>query len=555
MSTTHASQPGADLPVSALATIEALRAERHLRKESEAREFRLIAHLADLHSEVDAAEPALPGRERLVQIGSDGTPEVAEGCALELAADLHVRPEEAHQLIATALDCRHRLPELWGLVQGLEVPVHQARHIAHATHELDATHAGLVDLELSRQIIGMSFRQVKKLTAALVLRQLDAEQADQRRADALEARGVWVAQSNHGVADIVGVVDAADAILLDAQLDRIATILETGGTRGTRNALRARAVGILANPPLATQLLQVDLLDQPPTGEEFQQVCARNGQAGHVCGTITVDPDQLLPKAQLVVHLTDTTLATGEGLVRCDQLNPLLAEWLPDVFGHHRFTVRPVIDQNHQVPSDSYECPPTMREAVILRNPWEVFPWSTRTSPGLDLDHTVPWQPRTKAPRQARGAAAGSASPPSPTTTAEPVEAPSLTPRQARGAGVASGDQATTSAPRQARGTGAGSASPPNPTTMAEPVEASPPTKATGQTHPDNLGPLSRLAHRAKTHFGWRLYQPLPGIFLWQTPLGYRYLRTPSRTLDLGRPDTPTWRRHEETVETAPAAA
>ncbi|MEL4505665.1 DUF222 domain-containing protein [Luteococcus sp. H138] len=542
MSTTHASQPGADLPQNAVATIEALRAERHVRRESEAREFRLIAHLADLYSGVEAAEPALsepplPGRERLVSIGSDGTPEVAEGCVLELAADLHVRPEEAHQLIAAALDCRHRLPELWGLVQGLEVPVYQARHIAQATHELDAQHAGLVDLELSRQIVGMSFRQVKKLTAAVVLRQLDAEQADQRRRDALEARGVWVAQSDHGVADVMAVVDAADAILLDAQLDRIATILETGGTRGTRDALRARAVGILANPPLATQLLQADLLDQLPVGDEFDKVCARNGQAGHVCGTITVDPDQLLPKAQLVVHLSDTTLATGEGLVRCDKLNPLLAGWLPDVFGHHRFTVRPVIDQNHQVPSDSYECPPTMREAVILRNPWEVFPWSTRTSPGLDLDHTIAWQPRMKAPRQARGT--GVASGDEVTTVAEPVEAPCASPP----------NPTTAAEPVESPG-----ARPPEPTTMAEPVEASPPTKATGQTHPDNLGPLSRLAHRAKTHFGWRLYQPLPGIFLWQTPLGYRYLRTPSRTLDLGRPDTPIWSRQDEAAQPSPAA-
>ncbi|SJN40488.1 hypothetical protein FM114_12110 [Luteococcus japonicus LSP_Lj1] len=73
--------------------------------------------------------------------------------------------------------------------------------------------------------------------------------------------------------------------------------------------------------------------------------------------------------------------------------------------------------------------------------------------------------------------------------------------------------------PRQARGT------------LAEPVEAS------GSTSPDNLGPLTRKAHRAKTHGGYRLEQPLPGHFLWQTPLGFRYLVTPSRTLELGRPD------------------
>ncbi|WP_342101936.1 MULTISPECIES: HNH endonuclease signature motif containing protein [unclassified Luteococcus] len=462
-----------DLPGTALATIEALRAERRARRESEARDFRLIAHLADLYSdvdEVDSSEPALPGRERLVALGGAGTPEVAEGCALELAADLHVRVEEATALIAAALDVRHRLPALWRMVQELDVPVHHAQHIAFATRELDRDAAGLVDLELSRMIVGMSFRRVKKTVAGVVLRHLPPEEAEQKRQDAQEVRGVWIAQSEAGVADVAAVIDAADAVQLDAQLDRLVQVLRRAGHVGTPNALRAKALGLMATPALATQLLQADALDQLPVGEEFERLCERAGQAGHVCGTITVDPEKLLPATQVVLHLTDTTLQAGEGIVRGEHLQPLLAGWLRDLFGHHRVTVRPVIDQNHQVPSDAYECPATMREAVTLRSPYEVFPWSTRQSTGLDLDHTTPW----KTPRQARGPLAG-------------------------------------------------------------------------LTHPDNLGPLSRRAHRAKTHFGWHLAQPLPGIFLWQTPLGYRYLTTASRTLDLGRPDVAASRRHLET--------
>jgi hypothetical protein len=43
-----------------------------------------------------------------------------------------------------------------------------------------------------------------------------------------------------------------------------------------------------------------------------------------------------------------------------------------------------------------------------------------------------------------------------------------------------------------------------------------------GQTHPGNLGPLTRFAHRIKTHGpGWRHHQPSPGVFLWRTPHGY----------------------------------
>ncbi len=46
---------------------------------------------------------------------------------------------------------------------------------------------------------------------------------------------------------------------------------------------------------------------------------------------------------------------------------------------------------------------------------------------------------------------------------------------------------------------------------------------AKGQTRASNLGPLSRKAHRAKTHGGWQLEQPTPGTFHWRSPGGYHY--------------------------------
>lgn len=41
-----------------------------------------------------------------------------------------------------------------------------------------------------------------------------------------------------------------------------------------------------------------------------------------------------------------------------------------------------------------------------------------------------------------------------------------------------------------------------------------------GRTAPDNLGPLGRTSHRARTHGGYRLSQPSPGRWLWRTPRG-----------------------------------
>lgn len=65
-----------------------------------------------------------------------------------------------------------------------------------------------------------------------------------------------------------------------------------------------------------------------------------------------------------------------------------------------------------------------------------------------------------------------------------------------------------------------------------------------GQTRLENLGPLSRRAHRAKTHGGWRLTQPQPGTFHWRSPAGFEYLVTPRGTTTLtvprtGPPDDP----------------
>jgi hypothetical protein len=56
-----------------------------------------------------------------------------------------------------------------------------------------------------------------------------------------------------------------------------------------------------------------------------------------------------------------------------------------------------------------------------------------------------------------------------------------------------------------------------------------------GQTHPGNLGPLSRHHHRAKTHGGFTCHQPLPGLYLWRTPSGHWYRRDHTGSHYLGR--------------------
>ncbi len=65
-------------------------------------------------------------------------------------------------------------------------------------------------------------------------------------------------------------------------------------------------------------------------------------------------------------------------------------------------------------------------------------------------------------------------------------------------------------------------------------------------TRSSNLGPLSRRVHRAKTHGGWRLEQPEPGVFTWTSPHGLRYQVSPlgSRKFE----DHPKYRELDEVL-------
>src|SRR5690606_23389589 len=56
-----------------------------------------------------------------------------------------------------------------------------------------------------------------------------------------------------------------------------------------------------------------------------------------------------------------------------------------------------------------------------------------------------------------------------------------------------------------------------------------------GQTNLGNLASLTRFPHRLKTHGGWQLRQPVPGVYLWRSPHGYWWRVDHLGTHRLGR--------------------
>ena len=414
---------------------------------AQVRQIELIAELCQAYSVLDAVGPVLPGQERLIPAGADGTPLVAEHLATELAPKLRRTIEATGGWISQAMDlvCRH--PRLWHACQTGRLPVWQATHLAHTTSSagLSAPAAAWVDEKLDPAVGHLSFGRLKRKLSGLLLR-ADVELATRRAAQARAERFVRVRHLGDGTAFLTARTDSVDAHRLCRTLDHLAGHLSLAGDLDEVDVLRAKALGILAEPACALALLEGPEPD-PTHGHcpHDRAAATTSGTDSHTDpataanpGTRTRRRSRPRPTAELVIHY-----APGQHVGRCEELGPVLAEQVRHWLGHHRVVVRPVIDLHDNPAVDNYEIPDWLARIVRLRHPYDIFPWSSRTSRSLDLDHTQPYDHSPDAPA--------------------------------------------------------------------------------GQTCPDNLAPLTRRAHRAKTHSGWEVAQPFPGVFDWRSPLGYHY--------------------------------
>ncbi len=67
-------------------------------------------------------------------------------------------------------------------------------------------------------------------------------------------------------------------------------------------------------------------------------------------------------------------------------------------------------------------------------------------------------------------------------------------------------------------------------------VDHTEPHSEGGPSAVGNYGPLTTTHHRIKTHGGWEVKQPFPGLYLWRDPHGAFYLVDHTGTRRLGRP-------------------
>ena len=449
------------------ATLSDVVAARVVAEQAEVRILSDAAHWADLHGRLDGTAAdiggvSLPGMERLVCLGGDGTPQVAEFAAAEFGAVLGLSPTSASMLIGDALDLRQRLPRLWARIQAGEVRAWVGRRTAQATRSLSQQTVAVVDRRVSRWAHSVSWGRLQAIIDAAVI-EADPAGAAEAVEREQKSQGVWLGQSNdHGVKDIWIRTETPAAIWFDAAVDRTADLIGLLGDTACKDVRRAKAVGILAQPQQALDLFdQRTQLTTDPAGDAsaaddtVDVACGADDPAGE---SGTGRPPQrgqfpfgrpgadARPPATLYIHLSEESFSRdAHGVARFEGDGPVTVEQVRRWLGHCLVTVKPVIDLAGQVPVDGYEVPDRLREAAHLRTPCDVFPYATNIGRRKDADHTIPY---------------------------------------------------------------------------LDPDDGGPP----GQTALHNLGLMTRRSHRIKTFSRWRVRQVFNGVFVWRSPHGRLYL-------------------------------
>ena len=427
----------------AAGTLAAAEANEHILIAAEVRRLQIAAHWADLHAGEAVVQSRIPGTERPVRLGGTGTPTVADFAAAELGCVLRISDGSASRLIADALDLRHRLRLIWAAAQAGRVPGYQARHIATATRHLSLAQAGLVDQRIAPSLGAVSFGRLERLLEAALI-EADPEGAGQQAAVAAQQRFVRLGRgSEHGLKVIIARATAGDAVWFKATIDRIADILARDGDTDSVEVRRSKAIGILAQPAAALQLLcahqhddwdgpaEPDDLDSQPAEQHLDVNDAVHdnstepgGDAGSVADAEQIvdadpvaephtmsdpaeeeahrslqimpppfDPHRARPRAVVYVHLSAEALSAGAGVARVEEVGPLLLGRLRLLLGDRCWiSVKPVIDlpAGHS-PIDAYEIPAGLREQLLLRTPADVFPYAAAVSRRIDVDHTIPY--------------------------------------------------------------------------------------------------------------------------------------------------------------------
>ena len=246
--------------LTAAEVIDGVRAAREDEHTAAVRQLQLAVEWALLHPCAEDSYPAGWGwttlhEDGVIPLAGPGTPLVDHFAPASLGAALGISLDSARRLIADALELTYRLPRLWALVVAGLVPVWLARTICRETHDLSVEAVAFAD-----RLISATPDKVRQVNAARLVDEarlwFDPDRAAEEERHQLTKRGVWHHPGRTpATTDVFMTLDTPDAELFDQTISRIAGELGALGDTDALDIRRARAVGILADPQHALDLL------------------------------------------------------------------------------------------------------------------------------------------------------------------------------------------------------------------------------------------------------------------------------------------------------------
>ena len=444
--------------------IGVLRDARTTRQVAEVQEAVTILHIVENYHR-DLPEQPMPGRGRLVELAAEGGPKLNEFVPMELSAALGVSQQSITLLIGDLLDLEYRHPLLWRQVCDGVTPLWKARKIVQrtATVELGREAALEVDRLLAPTLPGVTVGRSLKLLEGLIVA-VDPRGAERRAEAERRKRWVRIQPATDGVSWLDGKLTGADGHQLDGTLNRIAAVLKADGDTDDRDARRSSALGILSNPALALALLHRD--QQRRTTHAGQ-----SAEAKKPAHPVTDHADSSATSADLLAGVPAGLLAE---LATIDPTKLLPKSTL---FVH--ISDRTIRKKRGVARVEGVGPIPVKQLRTLLKDT------RVRVQPVFDPG-AVPPVDSYEIPAPMRRAV----------LLRQPTDTFPYGSWPSRGLDL---DHV-----RPYRRDG-----------------------GPGQTFVEGLQPLIRRGHRAKTHAGWVVKQVIPGYFLWRSPLGLTYLRTP----------------------------
>lgn len=368
----------------------------------EVRRLELLLAWADLHSgdpqDQPGAVPVRYGGPRLVSLGGEGTPRVADLSLVEMAVARHESVASTRSALADAFDLRHRLPAVWAGAREARCEPWVVRKVARMSRRLDPDQVRIIDAAVGAALDEAPSRILAIAEAGVV----EADQAAhaERIAANRERKGVWYPsprpgsqvdddpQANTaGIATVFARVDEADALAHARMVEDLAAALAEhsappaeGQPPLSMDHWRAEAFAMLADPAAVLSFLRsVADADDPQAREVAQRPSRDRGTA-----------------ADLTIHLSLDEAGAFGPVARVEGLGPRLLSQVRELLAPHAsLTLTPVVDLHAGRAVNAYEHPTDVKRRVELRTLGDVFPHATtlfhRRGRSPDHDHTVPY--------------------------------------------------------------------------------------------------------------------------------------------------------------------